>query len=99
MVKRGEEFLCDASERLASLKKVAASGRSRFSEKRSLRGVFDESARAAAVISVCPHRSSPNKTPVPTRLAGAVLPDRLLRSTFLRSAKRPVYARQRAAHL
>jgi hypothetical protein len=40
-----ESFIGDASERLASLKKVAASRRRRFSEKKSLRGVVGESAR------------------------------------------------------
>jgi hypothetical protein len=39
-----ESFVGDASEHLASLKKVAASRRSRFSEKKSLRGVVGESA-------------------------------------------------------
>ena len=34
----------------------------------------------------------------PTRLAGAVLPDRPLRSTVLRTSKGPDCARQRAAH-
>ena len=100
MVKRGGEFLCGASERLASLKEeVAAGRRSRFSEKKSLRGVCDESARAAAVSRVYPHRSEPNQTLEPTRLAGAVFRGGLLRSTFRRSAKRRVYARQRVAHL
>jgi len=42
-----ESFVGDASERLASLKKVAASRRSRFSEKKSLRGVVGESARVS----------------------------------------------------
>jgi hypothetical protein len=53
MVKRGEEFLCGASERLASLEERSVAGRrSRFSEKKSSRGVFGESARAAAMILV-----------------------------------------------
>ena len=99
MVKRGGEFLCEASERLASLKKVAASGRSRFSGKKRLREVFDESARAAAMSLVCPHRSLPNQALEPTRWTGAVLLTRPLRSTLRRSAKRRVYARQRVAHL
>ena len=100
MVKRGGEFLCEASERLASLKKVAASRRGRFTEKKeNLRGVFDESARAAAVILVCPRRSLPNQALEPMRWTGAVLRERLLRSTLRRSAKRRVYARQRVAHL
>ena len=64
MVKRGEEFFGDASERVMSLEEEVVAGfRSRFSEKRSVRGVFDESARAAAMISVCPHRSWPNQPP------------------------------------
>ena len=95
-----EEFSCGASERLASLKEeVAAGRRGRFSEKKSLRGVCDESARAAAVMLVCSRRSLPNQTLEPTRLAGAVFRGRLLRSTVRRSAKRRVYARQRVAHL
>ena len=101
MVKRGGEFLCDASERLASLKEEVAAGlRSRFTEKKeSLPEVFDESARAAAVLLVCPHRSLPNQALEPTRWTGAVLLTRLLRSTLRRSSKRRVYARQRVAHL
>ena len=97
MVKRGEEFLCGASERLASLKKVVAGRRSRFSEKESLRGVFEESARAAAVILVCPHRSLPNQPVQTTRLSGAVFRGGLLRSTFNRGSKSRDCARQRAS--
>jgi hypothetical protein len=94
-----EDFFGGASERLASLKKVAASRRIRFSEKKRLRGVFDESARAAAVLPVCPHRSEPNQALEPTRWTGAVLLTCPLRSTLRRSAKRRLYARQRVAHL
>ena len=100
MVKRGEEFLCEASERLASLKEeVAAGRRSRFSEKKSLRGVFDESAGAAAVMLVCPHRSLPNQPVQTTRLSGAVFRGGLLRSTFNRGSKSRDCARQRASDL
>jgi hypothetical protein len=101
MVKRGGEFLCEASERLASLKEeVAAGRRSRFTEKKErLPEVFDESARATAMSLVCPHRSLPNQALEPTRWTGAVLLTRPLRSTLRRSAKRRVYARQRVAHL
>jgi hypothetical protein len=99
MVKQGGEILCEAGERLASLKKVSASRRSRFSEKESLREVVDESARAAAVMLACPHHSEPNQALEPTRCTGAVLLTRPLRSNFRRSAKRRVYARQRVAHL
>jgi len=61
---RGEEFISDASERVMSLEEERVAGfRNRLSEKRSLRGVFDESARAAAMILLCPHRSWPNKPP------------------------------------
>jgi hypothetical protein len=97
MVKRGEEFVCEGSERLASLKKVVAGRRSRFSEKERLPGVFDESARAAAVISVCPHRSLPNQPVQTTRLSGAVLLTRHLRSTRDCFSKDLSRARQRAS--
>jgi hypothetical protein len=70
MVKRGGEFFCEASERLASLKKVVAGRQSRFSGKKSLRVVFDESARAAVVVSIFPCRSLPNQTVQTTRLSG-----------------------------
>ena len=95
-----EKFVGEASERLASLEERSVAGRRRrFSEKKSSPGVFDESARAAAMISVCSHRSLPNQSLEPTRLAGAVIPTRPLRSTILRSSKRRVCARQRVAHL
>jgi hypothetical protein len=94
-----ESFIGDASERLASLKKVAASWRSRFTEKKSWRGVFDESARAAAEFSVCPHRSLPNQAVQTTRLSGAVLRERPLRSTFHRGSKSRDCARQRVSDL
>jgi hypothetical protein len=48
MAIEAESFVGEASERLASLKKVVANCRSRFTEKKeSLPEVFDESARAA----------------------------------------------------
>jgi hypothetical protein len=81
MAIEAESFVGDASERLASFKKVAAGRRSRFTEKKSLRGVFGENARAAAEFSVCPHRSLPNQPVQTTRLRGAVFLTRLLRST------------------
>ena len=99
MAIKAESFVGDASERLASLKKVAASRRSRFSEKKNLRGVFDESARAAAEFSVCPHRSLPNQPVQTTRLSGAVFRERPVRSTFHRGSKRRDCARQRASDL
>jgi len=67
MATEAKSFVGDASERLASLKKVASSWRNRFTEKKSLRGVFDESARAAAEFSVCSHRSLPNQAVQTTR--------------------------------
>jgi len=64
MAIRAEDFVFGASERVMSLEeKLVAGRRSRFSEKRSLRGVFDESARAAAMILICQHRSWPNQPP------------------------------------
>ena len=59
--------------------------------RRARTRVFDRSQSAT------PRRA--NQAPEPTRLSGAVLPTRLLRSTALRSAKCRVYARQRVAQL
>ena len=58
-----------------------------------------ESARAAAMVSVCSHRSSPNQPPEPTRLHGAVLRERLLRSTVRSRSNHRDCARQRVAQL
>ena len=100
MAIEAERFVSDASEQLLSLEeRSVASHRRRFSEKKkSSRGVFDESARAAAMISVCSHRSLPNQRLEPTRLAGAVIATRLLRSTTRRISKFRLRARQRVAH-
>ena len=95
-----EEFVGEASERVMSREESFVAGcRGRFSEKKSVRGVFDESARAAAVWQVCPHRSEPNQTVQTTRLSGAVLRERPLRSTFNRGSKSRDCARQRASDL
>jgi hypothetical protein len=99
MAIEAESFIGDASERLASLKKVVTGCRSRFTEKKSSSGVFGESARAAAEFSVCSHRSLPNQPVQTTRLRGAVFRERPLRSTFIRGSKRRDCARQRVSDL
>ncbi len=62
-----------AKRPMTSLEEKVAGRRSRFSEKRKLPGVCDESARAAAVILVCPSRSLPNQPVQPTPGTGPVL--------------------------
>ena len=57
-----------------------------------------ESARAAAEFFCVRRESEPNKRPEPTRLAGAVIATRLLRSTPRRISKFRLCARQRVAH-
>ena len=95
-----EDLVGEASERLASLKKVAASRRSRFTEKKQRAPeVFDESARAAAEFSVFPHRSLPNQPVQTTRLRGAVFRERPLRSTSTCGSKSRDCARQRVSDL
>ena len=96
---REETIVFEASELAAVFKEAAASRRSRFSEKESLRGVFGESARAAAMTLVCPHRSLPNQPVQTTRLSGAVLLTRPLRSTRDRFSKDLPRARQRGSDL
>ena len=57
-----------------------------------------ESARAAAKFSSIQREPEPNKRPEPTRLAGAVIATRLLRSTTRRISKFRLCARQHVAH-
>ena len=95
-----ENLVSDAEPRVTPLKEKGIAGRrSLFTTGgRSLPPVFDESARATAEFSVCPHRSWPNKRLEPTRWTGAVIATRLLRSTVLRISKGRDCARQRVAH-
>jgi hypothetical protein len=94
----GRSMSLPAFDRAISASAVASPVFPSRQSRQTAREFSRESARAAAEFCSWRRESEPNQRLEPTRLAGAVIATRLLRSTTRRISKFRLRARQRVAH-